>query len=66
MNDVFPNDAMASALECADLAALSAGNLSPSHTRGTFNSPAEPLNAALLWRRVAKAEKAATSRRTPK
>ena len=45
------------ALECADLSALSAGDLSPSSMREASCLFVEPLNAALLWRQVAKAEK---------
>ena len=53
------------ALECADMSALSAGDLSPSSMRDATCLFDEPLNAALLWRRVAKAVKAVTSLRTP-
>src|SRR5437867_8569199 len=54
----------AATLECADLSALSAGDLSPSDAERRQNSPG-PLDAALLWRQVAKAAKAVTSHRTP-
>jgi hypothetical protein len=52
-------------MECADLSALSAGDLSPSNGEGTPTFFAGPLTAALLWRQVAKEMKAVTSHRTP-
>ena len=54
------------ALECADLAALSGGDLLPSNANGSSSWFRGPLNAALLWRQVAKAAIAVTSHRTPK
>jgi hypothetical protein len=53
------------ALECADLSALSAGDLSLSNAGKASGCFHAPLNAALLWRQVAKAVKAVTSHRTP-
>src|SRR6185295_20342454 len=53
------------ALECADLSALFAGDLSPSKARAASDFFSCPLGAALFWRQVAKAVKAVTSHRTP-
>src|SRR5258706_8006468 len=53
------------ALECVDLSALWAGDLSPSSMRGAACMFVGLLIAALLWRQVAKAAKAVTSHRTP-
>ena len=50
--EVSPKD-----MECADLSALLAGDLSPSSMRDASCLFDEPLCAALLWRQVAKAEK---------
>jgi hypothetical protein len=52
-------------LECADLAALLAGDLSPSNMKAlaTFH---KPLNAALSGRQVGQTGKAMTGHRTPK
>jgi hypothetical protein len=52
-------------LECVDLSALSAGDLSPSKADGASGGFHVPLNAALLRRQVAKAVKAVTGHRTP-
>jgi len=54
------------ALECADLSTLSAGDLSPSRVWRRGQLHLEPLDAALLRRQAGAATKAATSRRTPK
>jgi hypothetical protein len=60
------DEAKLRALECADLSALLAGDLSPPHMEGASLLYGEPLYAALPWRRVAKAMKAVTSHRNPK
>ncbi len=51
-------------LECEDLSALSAGDLSPSHPRRCPSLPGR-CTRPLLWRQVAKAAKAVTIHRAP-
>jgi len=48
------------------LSELLAGDLSPSKGKRASYIFSVPLDAALLWRQVAKASKAVTSHRTPK
>jgi hypothetical protein len=57
---------MRRALECGGLTPLSAGDLSPSNVKRATEFIHGPLDAALLWRQVAKAAKAVTGHRTPK
>ena len=63
--NTIATDTQPQALECADMSALSVGDMAPSSMREAFCLLVGLLNAALLWRLVAKAVKAETSLRTP-